>query len=125
MDLTQLDPEVVRGEISRRSLLEFWKQFWSITEPAYQRLDNWHLDCLADHLAHAFEIGRLLINVPPRTGKTLLAAVAFPAWLWIHKPSTRFLWSQSFLPLVPPGHTQRNAPSSYSSDCGASGGSSE
>src|SRR5690606_34521566 len=31
------------------------------------------------------------------------------------EPSTRCLCSQSFLPFIPPGHTQRNAPSSYAS----------
>jgi len=41
------------------------------------------------------------------------------------EPSTRFLRSQSLTPFSPPGHTQRKAPSSYASACGAIGDSSE
>ena len=45
---------------------------------------NWHIDAICDHLeavAHG-DIKRLLINVPPRTGKTGITSICFPAWTW-------------------------------------------
>ena len=55
--------------------------------------DNWHLDCLAHHLALA-ALGqriRLIINLPPRSLKSIAASVALPAWLLGHDPSSRMI----------------------------------
>ena len=37
------------------------------------------------------EIRRLIINLPPRHAKSLLASVAFPAWCLGHEPSLQIL----------------------------------
>jgi hypothetical protein len=54
---------------------------------------NWHVEAMAAKLAavpHG-RVGRLIINVPPRYLKSLLASVAFPAWCLGHDPSTQIL----------------------------------
>lgn len=99
LSLKELDLDLVLGEASRRSLKRFLAHFWPIVEPGYRFLDNWHLDCLCDHLANAFEIKNLIINIPPRCSKTLLIGVFWPAWLWIHKPSLRFMFTSYGLDL--------------------------
>jgi predicted phage terminase large subunit-like protein len=44
---------------------------------------NWHLDVMSDHLRRLADgdIQRLIINVPPRSLKSLMCTVSFPAWL--------------------------------------------
>ena len=55
--------------------------------------DNWHLDCLAHRLAPAAsgQRLRLIINLPPRSLKSIAASVALPAWLLGHDPSCRII----------------------------------
>lgn len=68
-------------------------------QKAWQELDpspyshNWHIDCISEHLEYVErgDIKRLIINVPPRTGKTLLGNVAFPSWVMGRNPSTSVL----------------------------------
>jgi hypothetical protein len=68
------------------SLIEFFKGAWPEIDPAPLSL-NWHHYCIAEHLeaVRVGEILKLLINIPPRFGKTSLVTVCFPAWLWIQR----------------------------------------
>jgi hypothetical protein len=52
---------------------------------------NWHVEVMAGKLAAVRDgrIRRLIICVPPRHLKSLLASVAFPAWCLGHDPSAR------------------------------------
>jgi predicted phage terminase large subunit-like protein len=56
-------------------------------------LPNWHIEVIAAKLAavHAGKIRRLIINLPPRHLKSLLASIAFPAWRLGHDPSAQIL----------------------------------
>lgn len=66
----------------------FFQRAWSELDPApYSH--NWHIDCISEYLEYVREgdIKRLIINVPPRTGKTLLTNVAFPAWVMGKDPT--------------------------------------
>lgn len=53
---------------------------------------NWHLEATAQHLeAVCFGLQpRLLINFPPRFSKSLLVAVAWPAWVWAQARDPEF-----------------------------------
>ena len=79
--------------LSAGSLYEFFKSAWPYIEGNMPYIDSWHIRAIAEHLeaVYARQIKKLIINVPPRTGKTNLISVAFPAWVWIHNPSERFL----------------------------------
>lgn len=92
-DIGSLDLELVKGEISRRSLKEFIRQFWPIIEPTQPFVDGWIIDAYCEHLAHIREIKNLLVNVPPGTSKSLVFAVFFFCWQWLHNPSARFLYA--------------------------------
>src|ERR1700720_1191806 len=52
---------------------------------------NWHIEVIAAKLAAVREgkIRRLIINLPPRHLKSLLASIAFPAWCLGHDPSAQ------------------------------------
>src|SRR6516225_4964655 len=54
---------------------------------------NWHLRVIAAKLAavRRGQIRRLIINLPPRHLKSLLASIAFPAWCLGHNPSAQIL----------------------------------
>lgn len=77
------------------SLYEFFKQAWPIIEGRNPFYDNWHIQAIAEHLEACFrrQIKNLIINVPPRTGKTNLISIAFPAWVWIHTADEKFLYT--------------------------------
>ena len=54
---------------------------------------NWHIEVIAAKLTAVRngKIRRLIINLPPRSLKSLLASIAFPAWCLGHDPSAQIL----------------------------------
>jgi phage terminase large subunit-like protein len=80
-------------EQAETSLYSFLRQAWLSMEGG-DFVPNWHLEILSEMLEAVYEgqIKKLLINVPPRTGKTSLVSVAFPAWVWTQDPTKRFLY---------------------------------
>lgn len=85
---------------AEESLHEFFVQAWHVLEPATSFYDSWHYQLLCEHLeliaSGEFrkrwpeKLG-VVINVPPRTGKSSLCSVAWPCWSWISRPNLRFL----------------------------------
>jgi predicted phage terminase large subunit-like protein len=62
-------------------------------DPAAQFEPNWHIDLIAEYLeaARKSQIKRLIINVPPRSLKSVCVSVAWPAWLLGHDPRARII----------------------------------
>ena len=86
----------VKAERARRRLVEFVRQAWHVVEPRSRAfVPGWHIDALAEHLEAVGrgEIAKLLINIPPRHMKSLAVAVFWPAWTWIDRPWTRWLFA--------------------------------
>lgn len=82
----------VTGELCRRSLRKFVYSTWPLIDPA-PFTPNWHIDAICDHLAYVAmgDIRNLMINVPPRSSKSSVVSVAFPAWIWADNPEEQFL----------------------------------
>lgn len=83
---------LVRSLVDDGGLHEFLRQFWDVIVPA-PFVDNWHIGAMCEYL-EAVTIGqlkKLVINVPPATGKTGLISIMWPAWQWTLKPETKFL----------------------------------
>lgn len=82
-------------ELAERRLRHFVRQAWPVIEPFSPFKPNWHLDAISDHLeaVEAGEIRNLLVTMPPRMGKSLTISVFYPAWRWIRRPGTRFLYA--------------------------------
>jgi predicted phage terminase large subunit-like protein len=77
-----------------QSLRLFVEWAWPILEPATPFQPNWHIDVICEYLeaiTHG-DIRRLVINIPPRYGKSLLVSVLWPCWEWALRPSTRWLF---------------------------------
>jgi predicted phage terminase large subunit-like protein len=90
-------------DITRRichlSFYEFAKRAWKYVETD-EYIDGWHIQCICEHLQalyeHRLPTNRLLINIPPRTGKSLLGMSLFPVWVWIRdRKSKLFTGSHS------------------------------
>jgi len=92
--LLNTSPETIDKMLAEKRLVHFLKQVWPSIDP-HTYTHGWHIDCICDHLEAVMsgEIKRLSINVPPRHCKSILIAVAFPAWAWLKKPSLQFLFS--------------------------------
>lgn len=75
------------------SYREFLNESWPIIEPANPLIGEWYIDCLCEHLeaVTSGQIRKLLINLPPREGKSNLVTVAWPAWSWTRKAFLRFI----------------------------------
>ena len=81
--------------LAERSLKEFVSQAWSIVEPKNQFLSNWHIDAICEHLEAVSkgQIKKLIINIPPRSLKSLTVCVFWPAWEWTWNPSCRWIFA--------------------------------
>lgn len=78
------DEEQLNKVICEKSLAFYTKQVWHIIENKKPYIWNWHLDAICDHLEAVTngEINYLLINIPPRHTKSLIAVVIWPTWIW-------------------------------------------
>lgn len=90
---TATKPLNAREKLQRHRLHYFLKGVWDVLEPSRQFEDNWHLEMIAEYLEaiSAGELQKVLINIMPRSLKSLECSVAFPCWDWIHHPYRRFL----------------------------------
>ena len=81
--------------VAERSFPAFVRQAWPILEPTTPFLPNWHIDLVCECLeaVTAGEIRRLVINLPPRYGKSLLVSVLWPVWKWIRHPAMRWVFT--------------------------------
>jgi hypothetical protein len=77
------------------SLRAFTREAWATVVPAEPFQDNWHVGAICEHLEamQAGQIQNLLINIPPRFGKSTIVSVMFPAWLWVQDPTLRLVYS--------------------------------
>jgi hypothetical protein len=62
-------------------------------EPGQAYVPNWHLEAIGYQLERVRrgEIMRLIINMPPRSLKSMTASVAFPAFVLGHNPTRRII----------------------------------
>jgi predicted phage terminase large subunit-like protein len=98
----QLDPNASELSILKHklnvidaelSLYCFFKQAWHVLEGGTEFVHEWYLEEIANSLQDCLKgkIKNLLINLPPRKGKTNLISIAFPAWVWIKYPEKKFI----------------------------------
>jgi predicted phage terminase large subunit-like protein len=80
---------------------EHIERYWSVVEPAFPFIDNWHIGAIAEHLTAVTEgqIRKLAIEVPPGAMKSLSCNVLWPSWEWTFMPWLKYLYgsySQDF-----------------------------
>ena len=80
-----LDTRIVR----HGCLTSFCKRAWDIIEPGRPFAWNWHMEVVCREGLEPIsrgELKRLVICVPPRTTKSTLVSVLWPAWDWLENP---------------------------------------
>lgn len=98
-------------------LASFERQAWAIVEPDTPLIWGWEYDYLCEWLTlvASGEFKRLypdklgiIINIPPRSGKSTFATVNFPVWTWLKYKSRRFLFGSHSLSLACTHNGKRN-----------------
>ncbi|MGN6095454.1 MAG: phage terminase large subunit [Bosea sp. (in: a-proteobacteria)] len=86
------DPALLTA-ILRRDLASFIEQCFVTLEPGTAYQHNWHIEAIAYRLLRVWsgECKRLIINVPPRSAKSICVTIAFTAWLMGHDPRKRIM----------------------------------
>ena len=77
----------------RNDFLSFFQWCFDFLEPGSPLNMNWHHQAIAYHLelVRCGVIKRLIIAAPPRTLKSLMGSVAFPAYLLGRNPAARII----------------------------------
>jgi predicted phage terminase large subunit-like protein len=93
--------KALEKDLAEGSLSQFVKKTWPVLEPGTQYLPNWHIDLICEYLEAVTrgDVRRLIINVPPRYGKSLLTSVMWPCWVWTTRPESRWIFASYSLPL--------------------------
>src|ERR1700758_3511572 len=90
--MNDLSPRLYK-EILRLDLGYFAERCFCELNPQAAFVPNWHIEVIAAKLTAVRQgkIRRLIINLPPRHLKSLMASIAFPAWCLGHDPSAQIL----------------------------------
>jgi len=73
----------IRDKILKNDFYSFLVKTFHTINPNTEFLPNWHIRLIAEYLqaAEKGDVKRLVINLPPRSLKSLIVSVAWPAWL--------------------------------------------
>jgi len=79
--------------VLRNDFRAFLDKVFRILAPGQTYVPGWYIEALAWQLdrVRRGEIKRLIINMPPRSLKSITASVAFPAYVLGHDPSKRII----------------------------------
>ena len=89
------DKQLGEKWLCENSFYLFIDRAWPIIEPGCALIPSWHVEAIAEHLEalYRLDINRLLINIPPRCGKSNICSVLFTPWVWTNRPDLSFLYS--------------------------------
>lgn len=78
---------------ARQSFYWFVQRAFEILHPGEEYLDSWHIEAICYQLQEMFEgrNRRLIINIYPRSLKSFIASVCFPAWVLGRNPAAKFM----------------------------------
>jgi len=87
------DPRAEYDTMLRQDFSTFAGRCFYDLNPQTDLAINWHLEVIAAKLTAVRngKIKRLIINLPPRHLKSLMASIAFPAWCLGHDPSAQIM----------------------------------
>jgi len=79
--------------LTRLDFVIFIERVFAEICPGVEFSHNFHLDLMAMRLeaVRLGDVTRLVINIPPRGLKSIIASIAFPAWLLGHNPSSQIM----------------------------------
>jgi predicted phage terminase large subunit-like protein len=88
-----LDEGRIARALYRQDLTCFVERVFRALEPGKTYHHNWHIEHIAWQLMRIArgEIKRLILNVPPRSMKSIMVSVGFTAWMLGHDPAKRII----------------------------------
>jgi predicted phage terminase large subunit-like protein len=88
----RLTPEELKA-FSRQDLSVFIERCFHERNPQTEYLHNWHIEVIAAELEKCLrgKTKRLIINLPPRSLKSVCASVAFPAFILGQNPAAKII----------------------------------
>jgi predicted phage terminase large subunit-like protein len=88
-----MDEQAVLDAILRHDFLSFAHRAFHLVSQGDEFQSNWHLEAIAHQLDQLREgqTTRLMVTVPPRSLKSIMISVAWPAWMLGHDPRLRFV----------------------------------
>ncbi|MBV8938850.1 MAG: phage terminase large subunit [Alphaproteobacteria bacterium] len=90
------EPQAARAayhRLLRQDFASFIAKAFATICPGTGFVPGWHIELLAEYLeaARKGQITRLIVNLPPRSLKSVCVSVAWPAWILGHDPAARIL----------------------------------
>jgi predicted phage terminase large subunit-like protein len=85
-----------RSQTNPLSLKDFLEAAWPIVEEGRELKMSWHIEAIVEHLEAVTrgEIRNLIVSMPPRSLKSRIVSVMWPAWSWGEvSPSTQWLYA--------------------------------
>lgn len=95
-----VSPRASRIELAARaaegSIRACHQLVWIIQNPGKTLRRSWYLEAMLEHLQALItgEIKRLIVNVPPGSGKTVAGSYTLPCYAWLQEPGS-FLSAES------------------------------
>lgn len=79
--------------VLRTDFLAFVEKVFRTLEPSTAFYTNWHLEAISESLEQVRDgrIKRLIINVPPRSLKSIMVSIALPAFMLGHNPGAKLI----------------------------------
>lgn len=89
----KLTAHQLKIDILKNDLSAFIHKTFNTINQGVKYNHNWHIDLIAEYLKEIANgnLKRLIINIPPRSLKSVCVSVAFPAWLLGNKPHSRII----------------------------------
>ncbi|MDR0774154.1 MAG: phage terminase large subunit [Rickettsia sp.] len=86
-------PKKLLHAILRQDFNSFINKVFNTINPGIEYQANWHIELIAEYLqaVQKGDIKRLIINMPPRSLKSVCIGVAWPAWILGHDPTKRIM----------------------------------
>tara|TARA_R110002124_G_scaffold169755_1_gene337351 strand:+ start:2447 stop:3937 length:1491 start_codon:yes stop_codon:yes gene_type:complete len=77
----------------RRDILAFSEKVFRTLEPTAPFYPNWHMEAISESLNQTRDgrINRLIINVPPRSLKSIMISIAYSAFMLGHNPEVKLI----------------------------------
>jgi len=85
--------ELLMRRDAKNNLAPFIKYVFEVVDPGTLYKHNWHIDLISEYLEAVTvgEIKRLILNIPPRSLKSICVSIAWVAWLLGRNPSEKIL----------------------------------
>ena len=80
-------------KVLKKDLKSFLIKSFYTLNPNTKYIDNWHIDLILEYLkgVNSGQIKRLIINVPPRSLKSLCISAVWPAWILGQNTAARII----------------------------------